>query len=380
MPLYIFAFLVIMAGTILEQRGNKYARKVFCASFVLLTVMLCFRYGQGTDFFSYASIYNAIKAEGIHVLWNANVHSEFGWKLLCLFFHLINIPYTGLIFIISVVEMLMLWRFINRYCKRCNLALLLCYHTLYLSYFFSALRQGLVTAIFLGLMLEWLLKKKYIHYCVACLICGSLHSSALMLLVLPFMQLNFFSSLKLQLILVLVAWSVGLILATGVLDAILVKILPQSVLNYFYTRSVSIAVLERLVTYGVVVVMYWQHIKHKERLPHYLEMMMKIVTVGMLLYGVFLWLPLVASRTAYTCKVVEIVLLTSIAVKDKRLRQLIVLYCFGLAAFMYFKNIGSYIVDGGYYEKVNIVNFPWVNVFNREAILDFRNTLIGYLP
>lgn len=50
---------------------------------------------------------------------------------------------------------------------------------------------------------------------------------------------------------------------------------------------------------------------------------------------------------------------------------MVLLYCIMICSLLYFKNIGSYISQG-YYFDVNVVQYPYVSVFDRERIAEYR--------
>ena len=156
-------------------------------------------------------------------------------------------------------------------------------------------------------------------------------------------------------------------------------ILPGRVMGYFSNRSISVATLERVVTYAVVVIAYWLHRRKKLEQPSYVDFLMRIVTLGMIVYGGLLWMPLVASRLAILLKIVEIALLCSLLTTDKIWRSLLTLFCVALASFMYVKNLASYIDQGNYYDHITVLNYPYASVLDREAILNYREHPYPYI-
>ena len=136
----------------------------------------------------------------------------------------------GAVALLGLLQMVLLTRFLGRYCRRKVLALLLCWHTLYLTYFFSILRQGLALAMLLGLLLPWLERKRFGRYFLGCAACALLHSSALILVLLPLLQLI---PWKLEQLLILtgLAWAAGLLLAGGAFRGLLTRVLPGAVVR-----------------------------------------------------------------------------------------------------------------------------------------------------
>ncbi|MBR0385100.1 MAG: EpsG family protein, partial [Erysipelotrichaceae bacterium] len=130
--------------------------------------MLALRYGQGSDYFSYERVFNNFGSlsdvlEGRNVL---NV--EIGFQILCAVFPL---DYRCFVGVISVFEMAMLYRYCRRYSRYPMVSLLIAFPTLYLTYYFSAIRQGIVLAVVLGILLPLMEKKQFFAYLIITILC-----------------------------------------------------------------------------------------------------------------------------------------------------------------------------------------------------------------
>jgi len=367
----------LLIGAVAEYRISHTPRVYFLLSFGLLVFVLLFRYGQGTDYFSYRYIYSNVSKDLIKSIHSPAIHGEIGWIFLCWIFRLCNAPFSFLVFAVSSLECYFLWRFIQRYCTRRCLALFLCYHTLYLTYYFSAMRQGIVISVFLGLLIPLLRRKRYLLYYTVSLLCVTIHSVAAALFLLPMVEMKLFSSLRRQLIFVLLGWILGGILATGVFDGLLKQLLPQAVLNYLSMRGVSwFAILERIVSYTVTVLTVYMTLEKGRKAPEYIRLFMGTVSIGMVIYGCFLWLPIVASRMSYLFKVVEIGIWATLLVDRDILASGKIIFCAVLVSCLYVKNIHAYIMEGAYYSHVNFLNYPYLWVFDTANVSRYR--LIPY--
>lgn len=377
MSVYHIVFLLLAAGAVYEWRIGHTPVWLYCGLLLGLTLFLCLRYGQGSDYFSYGHIYRELPPNLWTALRSGNIHSEPGWKALCVLCRGVGMPYPLFVALLGLLQMALLTRFLGRYCRRKVLALLLCWHTLYLTYFFSILRQGLALAMLLGLLLPWLERKRFGRYFLGCAACALLHSSALILVLLPLLQLI---PWKLEQLLILtgLAWAAGLLLAGGAFRGLLTRVLPGAVVRYLEEGQVSLfAAGERLVSYGAVY-LCWH--RYAEKSDARMRLLMGIATVGLLLYGGTLWAPLVASRTAYYCKAVEIGLLSTLLPRRGWQGRAVFGFCLVLAAGMHAKNILSYIGQLPYYETVNLLNYPYVAVLWKEKIQNYLQLPYGYLP
>lgn len=375
MSLYHIVFLWLILCAVLEHISQKTPKVLFALSFLALSAMLCLRFGQGTDYFSYASIYNNVPGNPVQAL-TAPVHAEVGWKLLCSVFRAVGASFPVFIFFLSVYLMTMLLRFLKLFGgQRKMLILLLCYHTLYMSYFMSILRQAVIIATLLGLLLSWLLQKKYLHFCLVSLALSSLHSIALLLLLLPLLR-GVQLKVKQCLALVILGFAVGAAFCLVDIPAILMRFKEHV---YFRDAEISVmAIAERLFSFAVVTFVYYLHFQGTE--PDQddpLHIIYKTYVIGMFLYGVLMWSALISSRSVYIFKVVEICLLCVCLPACKKSKHLVFVYFVALAALLYVKNIDSYLVQGAY-ENASVISYPYVSVFDQREILNYRSDLINY--
>ena len=373
MSLYHIVFLLLLIGVVAEHQLSRTPRIYLLLSFGLLVFLLLFRYGQGTDYFHYQHIYRNV-SRNLFSSWQApELHGEPGWIFLCWMFKLVHAPFSYLVFAVSALECYFLWRFISRYCSRRCLAHFLCYHTLYLTYFFSAMRQAIVISVFLGVLIPFLQGKKYLLYYTVNLLCVTIHSVAAVLLLLPMVEMKLFSTIKKQLLFVLLGWILGSILASGLFDGLLKQLLPHSVSYYLSMRGISpFAILERLISYFVTVFTVYASIQRGSKCPEYVRLFLGTVSFGMFIYGLFLWLPIVASRMSYIFKVVEIGIWTTLLVDRDILARGKIFFCAVIVSCLYVKNIHAYIAEGAYYSHVNFCNYPYLWVFDTACVNRFR--------
>jgi len=373
--LYHIVFLWLILCAVLEHISQKTPKILFALSFLVLSAMLCLRFGQGTDYFSYSAIYYTVPGNPLQAL-TAPVHAEVGWKILCSFFRAADASFPVFIFFLSVYMMTMLLRFLKHFGgERKMLILLLCFHTLYMSYFMSILRQAVIIATLLGLLLPWLLQKKYLRFCIVALALSSLHSIALLLLLLPLLR-GVQLKVKQCVALVILGFAAGAAFCVVDIASILNRIKEHA---YFIDASISIvAIAERIFTFAVVTFVYYQHLQGKE--PDQddpLHIVYKTYAIGLFLYGVLMWSALISSRTVYIFKVVEICLLSICLTSCKKSRHLVLLYFIALSALLYVKNINSYLEQGAY-TNANVINYPYVSVFDQTDILNYRSDLNNY--
>ena len=377
---YILVYIVVALLTVLSLVNKRYVNICYIFTLIVLTVFLCLRYGQGTDFPAYEFTYNLSPNRFDYnngIYFSDVVSIDYGWWILNNIFKSIGVSFSGYIFVLSIVEMLLIDRFIrkmdhNRYKV---LILLLAFPTVYLTYMFSALRQGLVIAIFLGVMLPYLVQKKYVRYLAILILVSFLHKSSLILIVMLFIDKVSVKQLKYCLI---PCFGVGLI-SSKLFVPIFVLIGKPS-----YAANLSMnpfALMERMAMLGIILFLYEEYVKNSEINKLYkfesptVDKLLKVYLVGTCMYLTFLMFPLVASRLCIFFKLFEIWLIPQMLPYIRRERRIQILaILFVITAGMTLKNINTSIKEGSYYNGVSTINYPYVTIFDKNKIRLYRES------
>lgn len=373
---YHMILLLLLAGTVVEHIQKRTSKVYFAVSFLVLSGFLCFRFGQGTDYFGYAYIYHSLPANPLQAVHTDWIHSEIGWKILCACFRALGVSFPVFVMILSVCMLILFFRFLQKFGgNRKMFALLICYHTLYLTYFFSVLRQGIVAAVFLGVLLPWLLRRDYVKYYIISAVLISIHSVSAVLLILPLLQ-GVQLKYKQLIGLVVLGFLLGVACYAVDVGVLLAKVLP---IVYLGESDLSVvALLERIGTFLVVAFCYYVYLEGQE--PDQADgfcKLFKIYALGMFLYNLLMWSPLISSRLCYLFKLVEIILICGCIVRCKKSQTIVLVYCVALCSVVYLKNINSYIQQANY-QNASVVNYPYVSVFNWTDILNYRTDTIDY--
>lgn len=374
MSIYLVVWLVLCLLTLKQSVGKetRTAEKIeFWFCFLILTGILVFRYGQGSDYFGYR--YNYYKISDVAITFpNYDVHGETGYQLVCNIFRILHIPFEGLIAFISILQMGFLLVFLKRYKVAYPFALLLIYPTLYLIYLASGMRQGLAIAVFLGVLFPLLENRRYFAYIVGTLLCMTFHTVSVVFLVLLIpMKIRKVSTLQ---ILTVLAWLAGCILSTAEGQSLIID-LGFSRLNYYLNGEASIslaAVAERLLFTGIITWLYLKLCKIGKCSDRF-RFAYSCYLMAMALYGGLLWNELVASRTTSMLRFIEIYLLIyGIQQMRRGSRYLLVVILVAFETFMTVKNIQAAIDQGPYVQEVTVATYPYVSVFNSQDIYKYR--------
>lgn len=349
--MYFIPFIVLSLFTIIEIQEKDKRHHLFYAAFLFLTIAICFRYGQGTDYFGYMNVF--LRRD----------HGEIGYTILQEVFGALGLPFELLAAVIALFQMLCIQRGIMKYSPYKLFSLLLMYPTIYLTYFFSAIRQGIVIAFFLGFMLEWLFEDKWLKYVIACIILATFHSSALVLL--PLVIIKKIDNKML--------WG-GL--GAAALIGILLFFIPAEWLSFikigavqYHIQAIELSPLglaERTVMFVMITYFY-----HKTRgniqiiSEEQLRILYRIYFCGYILAVLFFPWQLLSSRMGAAMKAVELILIPVFACEEKQIRKYIVSFMTAYVLLMTTKNIQSYINQNNY-EGYNVITYPYYSIWDKE--------------
>ena len=347
--------LILMTGfSIRESKSEKYRKLFFYISLVLLTVMVCFRYGQGTDYIGYLGNY-----------YGEDNHDEIGYYLISKSFMRLGVSFEIFSFLIALLQMLCVWRVVRVWSGYSTLSLLLLYPTIFLTYLFAGGRQGTVMVFFLAFMISWLNEDKWIRYLIACVLLCTIHSMAIILVPLVLVKK------------VKVKWfyvGIGIAAVAGCI----ILVLPASAFSFirigavqYYIQEISFSwygFAERIVLFAMLTFLYWK-MQREGNLSDGEKLLYKIYCFGFVVTVIFFPWAMLSSRLGAPMKAVEILLLPLFLKKSgkygKWLLAFLILYVWAMTT----KNLLSYIAQGGY-TGCNPLTYPWITIWNRHKYFD----------
>ena len=98
----------------------------------------------------------------------------------------------------------------------------------------------------------------------------------------------------------------------------------------------------------------------------------KAYIFGQVLYFALMPYTLIATRVYICFKVLEIWFLPNMLIRNNRYKQILVTYLLLLTTMVYIGNINTYISEGHYRESINCINYPYISIFNKEDIWNYR--------
>lgn len=374
MSFYFLTFMLLAAGALVEWFRPQYEKKIYWLCWGVMTACLCLRYGQGTDYVTYEAVYATIPAViDLSQGYICGFYPETGWRLISALFKICGAPFWVFTMTLGLANMLLLHRFLKKYVPMKVTGLFLSYPVLFIIYMVSGLRQGLAMCLFLGILLPLYLEKKWVSYVAGVLLTASFHKVGYSWLVLP---IAYYLPVWGMAALAGLAALAGSVIQIGAVETFIVNLLPvYHVKNFLLENEVSIfAVGERLVSFGVLFLLYVWMKKKNISISKTTELLCKVYMCGVCFYMLMFGNAYYASRYAVIFKIVECAVLAAF-VKEKAVIQKAAFgFFFLLTMVMGYKNMNAMIYEGGYANMgLTVWNFPYVSVLNQDEIREYRD-------
>lgn len=377
---YITVCIFLTIISIAEYSKRKPGRKqLFNVVWFILTCMLVFRYGQGTDYYEYLLKYESVDNEGSFFV-NTFYHGEIGWYILNLIGVKLGVSFFVFNGIISLVDMLMIRRFILEYSPYKVFSMLLFYPTFYLTGCYSTIRQGLAFCIFLGIGVSLLVEKKTLKYFIMIFFLTLIHTSCAALAILPLLldiKRNKYY---------LIIGSIVLLMGLKYIDSYV----NIEAFSGYVGSSVSYAgIMVRVILFSVIMWLYTLPRQSVNQTTEHEKWLFKIYVLGFIMSLVFFNSATLSQRLTLPFKSVEVALLPLLVYRNQSylttIRNKVKLQKVALSFFLvimimnveFVKNIYSYIEQGNYYTWVSPIDYPYSSVFDQSKIRKYISNFDG---
>lgn len=375
--LFILFLLVLLFLNFLPIKRNHI---IFVVLYLGFTILLSLRYGQGTDYFNYLRIYNAFPKD-YNNFWVKSY--SFGVEP---FFYLINIfakkndySFQFVIALCSMLTMFFNFISIKKFSKSFGLSMFILYAN-YIVYLHTAIRQGIAISISTYAILSFLNSKKYLKYLFTILFAMMFHTSAFICLFLPLIlivsKILNINSLKNYI------FVISLCLITGIfLFPILIKvaslILPRysSYVNSKITHVPFFPILIRIVLSILAIITY----KNNEYNSSFLEKdILSLYLFGSMIYCLLCSSNQASRLTDYFTYLEIFYFANVISVRGIKMKGLSILSICFIFSSLFIKDIGEFENQGDYYSN-NPLNYPYISIFNKDSIKEYRGDLGAYI-
>ena len=381
--MYHIVFIILLFSSIIEFFGknNKYFVN---ALFVFLLLFVSLRYGQGSDYFSYIYLFNyTANTFESAVLYKdiSYITSEIGFSAISYFWlKILKLSPELLNALFSAVSFILMWLFIRKYSDRPIISLFIFYCTFYLIYPFSVIRQALCIGVFIYYMIPLLHKKKYFNYYLISLLLFTIHYSSIIIFFIPVVNIIKKYSLYQVYFISIISLIIGVMLFEHIYSFFSIfDIIGGKVGSYTQENSIEVlSIISRLLLFIPIVQLF--NIYPKDSLK---DTFLKIYIIGFVLYLIFLGSSLISSRLNVYMRYFEAVLLVDflLYVFKYKLNKIVSFsYIILIMTVLYVKNIDSFISQGPYYSHVNVCNYPYVSIFNKNDIVNARDVKPNLWP
>ena len=373
--MYFVAIVLFLSALSFYELGKNRSCHEVLYLFVLLvmTLLLCFRFGQGTDYYAY---YNQFLQEIDSVdsyLHQTLSHSEWGWYVLMLTTKKLGLPFEFLVAVVSLLMMFSLYQALKMSPYKMT-SLLLFFPTYYMTYCFSGLRQGLAVCIFIGFGVRLLLERKYGKYILLILLTGLLHTASLILLFLP-------------IALIVKEKQLNVLLVLAFLGAVVLSKLPiVKALSFVGSRAMYVedasfsigAIMIRAVLFFIIWRLHHLGAPLNTNLYQEEDNLFKLYYAGFIVFIFLSAFGILSQRLTVPMKAMEILLIPLLLYRNrerllnrKRTRfSEMALYMIVVIMMMNaecVKNVNSYI-DQRDYHDVTLANYPYISIFDEERV------------
>lgn len=369
--LYIgFSILLLFLSKVNRTKDSGF---LFNLLFSLFIVLLSIRYGQGTDYFSYKRIFNAASTE----------YDSFWIKCFLLgvepFYYALNIfaKRTGLGFLFVIVFSSIItgyfhYKTIRTYSKSYLLSFFILF-TNYFVYLNTAIRQGIAISITTYAIFCFLDKKNLIKYILLCLFAMMFHTSAFICLFVPFF-LKVGKVLKITRLSHYVPLAVISITAGFFLFRLMILVAGMILSRYsaYQNSSSSLsALLPVSIRISFAVLALRAKSEHSANFSRTESDVLVLYLMGSIFFYM-LFSSNQASRLTDYFTILEVIYFAN-AFPIKAIRKKTLTLCLTVFLFLtlFIKDLNAIQNQGEYYSK-NPLNYPYITIFNKKAILDYR--------
>lgn len=373
---------VLLCATFWEWRRG--ARKsMYYLALLSLLIFFSLRYGQGTDYLTYLSIYANVPPLSQFPLYTAYSYNkiEIGFFYIISFCRMLGLHYTLFIAAIAAFSFFGIHRFIKRFCPLPVFALTFFYAVYSLVYMESAIRQMLAVGIALGFILPDFVDGKRLRPLLLTAVASLIHTSAALLFVI-------FILFHKERSIFLIKWPLKrsailcgvLLAAAAVVNFVnltsLIEMLPAriayTILSYYTNRHVSLMpLLNRTLFMLIVLALVY---KARNKLSPGEVFLYNLYCIGYALYLLLMSSDLIASRVNLYFRIVDMCLIPLLFQKNRDLvrRTFVALpTMLALCSFLYLKDVSAVMDNAQYYSR-NPLHYPYITVFNSSAVMDAK--------
>lgn len=373
--------LVLLCLTFWEWRAGTH-KLVYLLTLVGLFVFFSLRYGQGTDYLTYLSIYANVQPLNTFPSYFAFQYNkiEIGFFYLMSFFRMFGLHYAVFISLMTLASLLCINRFLQRFCPLPMFGLTFFFAVYSLVYMESGIRQLLSLSIAMAWVFPAWLSRRRVSAIIGIAVAALMHNSAVLLFVLPVMFWDdsrlFFLDWKRKSTAIVLAAGLLLVAVVNFVDlTAVIRLLParlEYTIMSYYSENTGISVMalgNRCLFMGLILLLT---LRSRGGLSQKEKFLFNLYAVGFCVYLVFMSFELIASRTNVYFRIVEIALIPALFYRNRdfvRRVRVVMPAMLLLISFLYVKDIAA-VMDYAEYYSSKPWEYPYITVFHSDRLLD----------
>ena len=238
------------------------------------------------------------------------------------------------------------------------------------------MRQGLAIAIFIGIGLDLYKQNKLKKFVLLILLTATIHSSVLItLLIIPLGKAKipyklYGAIIALMLLLVITKQDITLI-------NMLPGVLSSKILGYWGEMPISIMAFANKSVFLFLIFFFSYGVEDDENT----KLFKKMYILGFVFYILTIKSMTISSRISLYFKIFEIALIPNIIVtllKESKKFKALQLWSISMAIaiVLLLKTLNAFVSEGDYFKEVNLINYPYSNMFNKDRLWSYRERSI----
>lgn len=334
----------------------KKNKKIFLSLFVFISLLACFRYGIGIDYFAYKYLYLVNNNTLNGVIHSPNLVQEMGYRIITFFSRMI-MGYEVFIFLITSIISIFVYKYINKYSIDYRLSLLVYYCLFFLTMTMSGIRQAFVTAIGMYYFFNHNNRAKFY---IVVLLLSLVHSSAIILILFELLK-----NIELK----KTTWLIFFIIAFAFSISGISNYIPSNLRNVYYTpiNLLDISLIVKRSYRVILFLLIWIKDQHFTEL--YDKQAKNIFYISIIIYLMLAPFEIVGARLMiYGLFSLIILLPRAQYFRSTSKRDISYLIAVSLLFSITFIKDIQYVKDKVFIGENHYL--PYVNIFNKEKYED----------
>lgn len=382
--LYYIALFFLATGAIVEKIFDKEKLNsvIYEINFSFTALLCALRYAQGQDYYGYRFNYYSMLNYSFKqvLLGKSQVHGQILWQIMSwgsarLFCFEI---FAGFI---ALISFLLMHRYMRFHCgKNRNFALLMSFSILIMTYLFSGMRQGLVIAFFLGIILKEYIEKRYLRCVVEILILCLVHPGALFFFVI-FVPNTLFTKKR---VILLCSASLFVGITCKLLYPIYAVRVPYAIIGILGQSRISLFALGVRILILAVALYIFENLNTPSKEKY--RLFVKIVIINSCIYLGLIGFSYIASRCYDVLRFADIALLALVnnreicnfsdaglkksRIPGKYIRNVVWVGICSFCVLIALRNFREYAIQGKYESKLF---YPYLSVLDKDGAYIFRD-------